>query len=394
MRHTYNSKLTGAISGHFLIDLYTPILPIILPLLIVNMGLSYFLAGLVITVFNVTSSITQPFIGLYGDKTGKRASIPLCVLIGSVGISLSVLANDYLILLLLVGGAAIGHALFHPSAMALVHKLSPPAKKGLYNSIFTTSGSISYALGPLIAGLLITFGGLTSVVWMIVPGIVGAAWLYRNDRRTGKIEPVKQVRVEKDKTHGKYWWVPAGLVVTVCALRAWAYVGVITYLPTLLLLWYQGIDTITVSLIITLMLGTSVFGQVAGGYLSDRYGRKRVLVLGFTAAIPFFCMIFLTTGIMMYVGIMMYAFFASFCYVTSVTMTQDLLPGSVGFASGLTLGFSMGFGGVGAALIGMAADVMGSLPDAMFLLIVPTVLCPILALFIKYSERKVEKIAQ
>ena len=394
MRHTYNSKLTGAISGHFLIDLYTPILPIILPLLIVNMGLSYFLAGLVITVFNVTSSITQPFIGLYGDKTGKRASIPLCVLIGSVGISLSVLANDYLILLLLVGGAAIGHALFHPSAMALVHKLSPPAKKGLYNSIFTTSGSISYAFGPLIAGLLITFGGLTSVVWMIVPGIVGAAWLYRNDRRTGKIEPVKQVRVEKDKTHGKYWWVPAGLVVTVCALRAWAYVGVVTYLPTLLLLWYQGIDTITVSLIITLMLGTSVFGQVAGGYLSDRYGRKRVLVLGFTAAIPFFCMIFLTTGIMMYVGIMMYAFFASFCYVTSVTMTQDLLPGSVGFASGLTLGFSMGFGGVGAALIGMAADVMGSLPDAMFLLIVPTVLCPILALFIKYSERKVEKIAQ
>jgi len=70
-----------------------------------------------------------------------------------------------------------------------------------------------------------------------------------------------------------------------------------------------------------------------------------------------------------------------------VTMTQDLLPGSVGFASGLTLGLSMGIGGVGAALIGWAADIMGSLPDAMFLLIVPTILCPILALFIKYSDK-------
>jgi FSR family fosmidomycin resistance protein-like MFS transporter len=30
---------------------------------------------------------------------------------------------------------------------------------------------------------------------------------------------------------------------------------------------------------------------------------------------------------------------------------------------------------------------MGSLPDAMFLLIVPTILCPILALFIKYSDK-------
>ncbi len=394
MRRVYDTKITGAISGHFLIDLYTPILPLILPLLIINLGLSYFLAGLVITVFNVVSSVTQPFIGLYGDRTGKWVSVPLCVLIGSVGISLSVLANNYLVILFLVGGAAVGHALFHPSAMALVHKLSPPAKKGLYNSIFTTSESISYSLGPLIAGIFITFGGLPSVAWMVLPGIIGAAWIYRNDRRTGNVEPIKKPVVEKKQVHGKYWWIPAGLVVTVCALRAWAYVGVVTYLPALLLLWYQGIDTFTTSVIISVMLFSGVFGQILGGYLSDKFGRKRVLVIGFLCAIPCFCLIFLATGWAMYAGIMLYAFFASFCYVASVTMTQDLLPGNVGFASGLKLGLSMGIGGVGAALTGWAADVMGSLPDAMFLLIVPTALCPILALFIKYSDKPVESAEQ
>jgi len=46
-------KITGAITGHFLIDLYTPILPIILPLLIDTMGLSYFLAGLIVTAFQL-----------------------------------------------------------------------------------------------------------------------------------------------------------------------------------------------------------------------------------------------------------------------------------------------------------------------------------------------------
>lgn len=129
------SPLTGAVAGHFLIDLYTPVLPIILPLLIEGMGLSYFLAGLVVTVFNVVSSITQPLVGIWGDKTGKHADVAFCVLLGAVGISLSALTNNYLILLMLVTGAAIGHALFHPAAMDLVYRISPPASLGRYNSI-------------------------------------------------------------------------------------------------------------------------------------------------------------------------------------------------------------------------------------------------------------------
>ncbi|HJJ39587.1 MAG TPA: MFS transporter, partial [Methanocorpusculum sp.] len=72
---TKNNALISAIAGHFIIDLYTPILPIILPFLIEGMGISYFLAGLVVTVFNVVSSITQPFVGIWSDKTGKTANV-------------------------------------------------------------------------------------------------------------------------------------------------------------------------------------------------------------------------------------------------------------------------------------------------------------------------------
>jgi FSR family fosmidomycin resistance protein-like MFS transporter len=189
------------------------------------------------------------------------------------------------------------------------------------------------------------------------------------------------------KKRRKYWWVPAGLVITLCSLRAWAYIGIITYLPSLLILGQYGMDTITTSIIVSVMLFIGVGGQIAGGYLSDRFGRKNMLILGFTCAIPFFCLIFLTKGWLMYLGIFMYAFFACFCYVTSVTMVQEMLPGSVGFASGLTLGLCMGIGGIGAAIIGWAADVMGSLPDAMFLLVIPTILCPVLALLINYPEK-------
>jgi MFS transporter, FSR family, fosmidomycin resistance protein len=291
-------------------------------------------------------------------------------------------------MLALVSGAAIGTALFHPAAMDSVYRLSPPHKRGSYNSIFTTSGSLSYSISPFIAGVLITYFGLSSVAWFAIPGIIGAAWIYGIEKKYPTITESANSKSESKPIveRKQFWWASAGLVVVLCSLRAWAYIGIITYLPTLLILGHYGMDTVTTSLIVTIMLLTGVGGQVAGGMLSDRFGRKRMLILGFVCAIPFFGMIFLTQGWAMYVGIFMYAFFASFCYVTSVTMVQELLPGSVGFASGLTLGLCMGMGGIGAAIIGWAADLMGSLPHAMFLLIIPTILCPILAVFIKYPE--------
>ena len=375
-----SSPLTGAVAGHFLIDLYTPILPIILPLLMETMDLSYFLAGLVVTVFNVVSSITQPLVGIWSDKTGKRADVAFCVLLGAVGISLSALANNYLILLMLVTGAAIGHALFHPSAMDLVYRVSPPAKLGKYNSVFTTAGSISYAFGPLIAGALIAFGGLPAVCWMVLPGIIGAAWIFRLTRRMPETSASSKVQ-KTSLIAGSA--SAAALVVMVCALRAIGYMGVITYLPTLLT-ESVGLSTFLSSLVVTIMLFFGVAGQLAGGRLSDKYGRKRMLVAGLVLAIPCFLLIF-AGGFLMYAGIMSYAFFASFCYVTSVTMTQELLPGKTGLASGLTLGFTMGLGGFGAAAVGLAADITGNLVFALSLLVIPIILAPVLALFVRYK---------
>ncbi|MDO5845285.1 MAG: MFS transporter [Methanocorpusculum sp.] len=366
-------------------DLYTPVLPIILPLLIETMGLSYFLAGLVVTVFNVVSSIAQPLVGIYGDKTGRHADVAFCVLLGSVGISLSALAGNYAVLLALAGGAAIGHALFHPSAMELVHRMSPPAKRGLYNSIFTTSGSISYALGPVIAGVLIAFAGLPAVVWMILPGIIGSAWIFGMSKKAGAypapapkseaFSPTAAGRMNKD----------AALVVLVCSLRAWGYIGIITYLPTFLVLGHFGVNAFTASVVVTVMLFSGVAGQIAGGFLSDRFGRKQMLVMGLAVSVPCFLLIF-SGGMLMYAGILSYAFFASFCYVTSVTMSQELLPGKAGLASGLTLGFSLGVGGIGAALTGLLADISGSLPSALFWLIIPVAAAPVAAILITYKR--------
>lgn len=361
-------------------------LPLFLPLMIDEMGLSYFLAGLIVTAFNIVSSITQPLVGIYGDRTGKYADVAICVALTAVGISLSVLSNNYFIILFLVMGAAIGTALFHPAGFDIVYRISPPAKRGLYNSIFITSGSLSYALGPFIAGVLIAFAGLPSVAWMIFPGLIGAAFVFRLNRRA-KHEPdytPKKVTVKNEKGNS----FAAALVIVVCSLRAMAYIGLITYLPTLLILGDASVSTLTASAIVTIMLLAGVVGQMAGGSLSDKFGRKEMLFVGFILAVPSYILIFTTTGFLMFAGIMLFSFFASFCYVTSVTMSQELLPGHVGFASGMIQGLCLGLGGIGAAAVGYIADVIGSLPQAMFMLVIAVILCPIITVFIKYPRHR------
>ncbi|HJJ39603.1 MAG TPA: MFS transporter, partial [Methanocorpusculum sp.] len=337
---------------------------------------------------------TQPFVGIWSDKTGKTANVALCVLLGSIGISLSALTNNYAILLCLVAGAAVGHALFHPAGMKLIYKISPPEKLGLYNAIFTTAGSISYAVGPLIAGVLITFAGLPSVAWLVLPGIIGAAWIWRLTAKKDKTDEIpaeleeleeKTASAPAAKTGTRAMNTAAALVVFVCAMRAVGYLGLITYLPTLLILGDAGMDAAMASVVVTVMLFAGVAGQIAGGYFSDHFGRKTMLVSGLALAVPAYLLIF-TGGWVMFAGILLYAFFASFCYVTSVTMSQELLPGRTGFASGLTLGFTLGVGGVGATVVGIIADVSGSLSFALQLLIIPIALAPLIALFIRYRK--------
>jgi FSR family fosmidomycin resistance protein-like MFS transporter len=46
-------------------------------------------------------------------------------------------------------------------------------------------------------------------------------------------------------------------------------------------------------------------------------------------------------------------------FVTTLVLAQEMMPGYEAMAAGLTIGFSIGLGGVGATLFGYAADYYG-----------------------------------
>ncbi|WP_292516878.1 MFS transporter [Methanoculleus sp.] len=339
----------GLSAAHLVTDLYSPVLPAILPLLIAEQGYSFFLAGLIVTVYNLTSSFVQPLVGWVFDTRGFAVHIGTSVAISAFFISIVGLLNNYYLVLASVAVAALGHAFFHPSALGTVSRLTRDASRGRITSYFVIGGNLGYAIGPICAGVAVGLMGLPGLVILAVPGIAIAAVLRRilpaPDRDAVPETPVPAARPS---------YRAIVLLVAASGLRAWAIFGSVAYLPTVLTL--RGIDLVTANLLVSGMLMFGVVGQVVGGTLSDRYGRKEFTIIGLVAAIPPFAVFLTTGGIVSIAALMVFGFILWSTFAVTVAMAHEIAPGNVGLVSGLMLGLAVGVGGMGVAATGWIAD--------------------------------------
>ena len=330
-----------------------PVLPAILPLLVLNNGYSYLAAGLLVTAYNLTSSFTQPVLGWLADEKGFSLNIGVSILFSAVFISLMGITQDYHLFMALGILAALGHASFHPAALSRVSRLCSPENRGRLTSYFVVGGNLGYAVGPVIAAGLVAWLGLPGLLFLILPALVMAAALRyilpggaaRDCALETRIAtPVKEI----------YSRMPFAILMAVSVLRAWAVFAAITFLP--LYLVSQGYTLFVASLIVTLMLLSGVAGQIFGGHISDRYGRKEFMIAGLAAAIPFFYLFFATTGVSAIIALLLFGFAIWSTFAVAVAMSHELLPGNIGLASGMMLGLAIGVGGLGVAINGMIAD--------------------------------------
>ena len=361
-------------------DIYMPVLPAILPLLIANNGYSYLAAGLLVTAYNVTSSFTQPLVGWLSDTKGFSVSISISLFVSAVFVALMGVAQNYYLIMLFAIIAALGHACFHPTALSLVNRLCIQENRGRITSYFVVGGNFGYAIGPVLAGILVFWLGLPGLLFLIFPALFMVfALIYL---LPGGIAGACQshTRPELKKVVGQSR-KPFVILMAASVLRAWAVFAVITFLPMFLVT--RGYDLITASIILTLMLLAGVAGQVMGGYISDRIGRKEFMIFGLAGAIPFFYLFFLSSGIIAIIAILLFGFFLWSTFAVAVAMSHELLPQNVGLASGMMLGLAIGFGGLGVAVNGVIADHY-SLAAALGTIPIPIVAAMLLMIILPY----------
>lgn len=374
--------------GHLWVDASQGILPVALAMLKDTFALSYFQIGLATAVLNFTSSVIQPLFGLVADRYRLGWFIPCGVMWTALSMGLLGWAPSYPVLLLLVGMAGIGTAAFHPRAMMAVSLLSG-ARRGLGTAIFATGGNLGFALGPLVGTFLILGIGLRATAALVLPGLLMALalWFYPGDFLQRKAPAGTGPSTGEGGGSAPSAWFPITLVCLIVMFRAWVYMTFLTYLP--IFLQGQGVELKRAGLMLTAFLAGGAAAGLYGGHLSDRIGRKKVIIVSMLIYPVLGSLMILSSEpwLWLFAAASGAALLASFS--VTVVLAQELMPQNLGLASGLILGLGFGTGGLGVAVSGWIADTIGLYRTIWIMALVP-VLCALLAAFVKTPRRVAE----
>jgi FSR family fosmidomycin resistance protein-like MFS transporter len=166
------------VSAHAVHDSYSYVLQALLPAIIPVLGLTVGLAGSLVAVYQITSSLLQPVIGYLADRSRIRWPAWGGVIFSGMAAGFLGLAPNYAVLVALLTLGGIGSAIFHPVAAAMTGAAAPPHRRGRWMGLFVTAGAFGLGLGPLMVGPLLAHYGPSGTWPIILPALCIAVLVF------------------------------------------------------------------------------------------------------------------------------------------------------------------------------------------------------------------------
>lgn len=345
--------------SHFLNDMIQSIIPSIYPILKANFDFSFAQIGIITLVFQMTSSILQPFTGLYADRHPRPYALSVGMCFTLTGLLLLAFANNYLAILVAVSIVGFGSSVFHPTA-SRVTQMASGGKKSLAQSIFQVGGNGGSTLGPLLAAIIILPYGQHSISWFALAALLAALIMIRlgawYKARLKYIVKHPQKTPELNTNISKRAKYGALAILILLVFSKYFYTSCITSYFTFFLIDKFGVSVRASQLFLFVFLAAFAIGTVAGGMLGDRFGRKYVIWFSILGAAPF-------ALAMPYVGLtwtivccFLSGLIIASAFSSIVVYATDLMPDKVGMIAGVFFGLMFGLGGLGSAFFGWLAD--------------------------------------
>lgn len=352
--------------GHYGIDVFNSMTPVLAAFLKAPLGLSAAQVGLAVGVHQLLAGTTQPPFGWVEDRIGSRVLGPLSVAWAISLMCAALLVGfhfGYLPFLGLLALAALGSGAFHPQGVA--HAGSAlPGRSATTTSVFFLSGQLGLSTGPVIAGVMLDRAGPPGVVavgavFLVVP-VYMATVMGRRSLNPPPAELEKTGTVQQPPAWGPRSRRALALLAAIFSLRAWIFIGTVAFLPLLFQTagWSASGQGLAAG---TFWVGGAI-GGVLAGLLADRFGRRFAVsasTLGGALLLP---LLPIADGGMALVVCLLCGAFLGAPHSVLMVVAQDLLPVRRALASGLALGFLFAMGAVGSWGIGALADRYGLFP--------------------------------
>lgn len=348
-------------SAHFMVDAYSNMYAPLLPLLMPRLGMSLQAAGTLMMVYQGAASLSQLGFGRMADRGHARALLVAGPLVSAVVLSLMGLVTHQAMLavVLVVGG--LGVAAFHPPGAMVAHTAGR-ARPGTAMSVFVTSGTIGFALSPLLVANAAGRYGLGSTLWFLLPGLA-CGLLFARAVPALPLAPHRPhgggLRALRPQARSLF------LLYTLVVLRTVVSLSFATFVPVLLT--RQGMGVGEAGSAMALYLFMSGIGGFWGGTLADRFGPRRVITVSLLLSTPFLLAAPQATGWTLALLLAVGGFFLQSTLPVNVSFGQALAPHSAATVSSLMMGVAWGTGGMLVPVTGMLADAIG-LPSTLTML--------------------------
>ena len=374
--------------GHSLTHWYPATFYLLLPVIGLELGLSYSQIGLIMTCQYLAGAVANVPGGVLVDTVGRKGLL-MALSLFWVGFPYLLMSftHSYFMLMLCVAMVGVGNSLWHPTAIPTLARRYPE-RKGFVLSLHGMGGNAGDAIAPLVVGALL--GWLTwreVVVLNVIPGVVVALLLmvFLGTLQLGRKQPSAREQVGSEVAGQSLAQYGRGLrellrnrslilLSTSGAFRAMTQNALLTFLP-LFLAVEQGYSPFLVGACLFALQVAGLIAAPIAGHLSDKIGRRQVTMgtMAMTAVLLL---------AMAFVGkspafVVLVAVLGFFLYALRPVLQAWLLDATPKNMGGSSIGILFGAQSLGASIApfigGVIADAYGL--QATFYFLALTIVC-------------------
>ncbi|MDP6100604.1 MAG: MFS transporter [Dehalococcoidia bacterium] len=273
-------------AGHFAHHLTTAIHQPLLPQIRDSFDLDYFRAGLIVSAFAIPYGFSQLPMGWLADRLGRRRLLSFGMMgIGLVALVIG-LSTSYWQLLALLALLGLFGGAYHPSAAPLISAAVPSNRLGRALGVHLMGGSASFFLTPILAVTIsLALGWRGPFAILAIPTfLTGVLFLKLLRSQPGAESAAPPKKTEKGALGDLVRRL--GPLVGIGILAQSITMSITGFAFTLFLVDKHGMTPAYAGYFLALIYGAGLVGAPLGGILSDRLGRKPIILFSVLATGP------------------------------------------------------------------------------------------------------------